>query len=237
MRKTHMSLSPSQQWIKDRLDEAGVSQSELARQFGWDDPSKVNKIVNGIRRVSSEEMEIAKAFFASLRDDSAPLDRARPIRPALVNVPVSGKVAAGLFQEVDAAENQDLDEAVVARDPRWPQARILVFEVDGNSMNAFDPPIVDGARVSGPVFEEANIPFENGMPVIVQRSSADGQMLEWSVKEMEIRDDGYTFHPRSSDARYKPIIVDSDFNADDGKSVEVIALVTDITRPTVWGRR
>ncbi len=40
--------------------------------------------------------------------------------------------------------------------------------------------------------------------------------------------------PRSTDARYKPIVVDTDLNADDGKKVEIIALVTDVTRPVRW---
>lgn len=234
VRKSHMALSKHQQWIADQLAATGVSQSELARQIGLDDPSKVNRIVKGLRRVQPEELERAEAFFASLRSDGPPLDQARPVRATLIPTPVSGQVSAGLFQEVDGVENQDADEVLVARNPRYPQARMVVFDVGGNSMNAFDPPIPDGSRVSGPVFEDIREVPRSGMAVVIQRSTADGQMLEWSVKEIEVRDDGYTFHPRSTDARYKPIVVDTDLNADDGKKVEIIALVTDVTRPVRW---
>ena len=229
-----MALTKHQQWISDQLLATGVSQSELARHIGLDQ-SKINRITKGTRRVQPEELEKAEAFFRAL--NGAPLDEARPVNLSLVSTPVSGKVSAGLFQEVDDFENQDPEEVLAVRDPRYPQARLVVFEVGGNSMNAFDPPINDGARVSGPVFEDIREPFQNGMPVIVQRSLNDGQLLEWSVKELEVRDTGYTFHPRSTDPRYKPFSVDTDFNADDGRVVQVIALVTDITNPTKWGRR
>ncbi|MDF2809351.1 MAG: putative prophage repressor [Microvirga sp.] len=167
-------------------------------------------------------------------EGGAPLDAARPVRAQIVPTPISGKASAGVFQEIDDFENQDPAEVLVARDPRFPHARVVVFDVDGNSMNAFDPPIPDGSRVSGPVFEDIREVPRNGMAVVIQRSTADGQMLEWSVKEIEVREDGYTFHPRSTDARYKPIVVDTDLNADDGKKVEIIALVTDVTRPVRW---
>lgn len=234
MRKSHMALSKHQQWIADQLAATGVSQSELARQIGLDDPSKVNRIVKGQRRVQPDELERAHAFFASLSEAAPPLDTARPVRATMVPTPVSGQVSAGLFQEIDALGSQDPDEVLVARDARYPQARIVVFDVGGNSMNAFDPPIPDGARVSGPVFEDIREVPRTGMAVIIQRSTADGQMIEWSVKELEVRDDGYTFHPRSTDRRYKPIVVDTDLQADDGKTVEIVALVTDVTRPVRW---
>ncbi|WP_371346498.1 LexA family protein [Ancylobacter sp. IITR112] len=229
-----MALSKHQQWIADQLAATGVSQSELARQIGLDDPSKVNRIVRGLRRVQPDELERAEAFFASLAQGTPPTDNARPVRATMVPTPVSGQVSAGLFQEIDALGSQDPDEVLVARDPRYPQARIVVFDVGGNSMNAFDPPIPDGARVSGPVFEDTREVPRTGMAVIIQRSTSDGQMIEWSVKELEVRDDGYTFHPRSTDPRYKPIVVDTDLHADDGKTVEIVALVTDVTRPVRW---
>lgn len=237
MRNSHMALSKHQQWIADQLAATGVSQSELARQIGLDDPSKVNRIVKGLRRVQPEELERAEAFFASLDAGAPPMDAARPVRTTLISTPVSGQVSAGVFQEIDEAENQDPDEALVARNPRYPQARVLVFDVSGNSMNAFDPPIPDGSRVSGPAFEDIREVPRNGMAVIIQRSTSDGQMIEWSVKELEVRDDGYTFHPRSTDPRYKPIVVDTDLHADDGKTVEIVALVTDVTRSVRWGQR
>jgi len=226
-----MSLSKHQQWIVDQLEATGVSQSDLARAIGLEQ-SKINRITKGTRRVQLDELEKAEAFFRTLED--APVDHVRPVSLSLVSTPISGKVRAGSFQQVDELDDQDPDEALIARDPRFPSARVLVFDVVGNSMNALEPvPIPDGSRVSGPAFEDLHgrEPLSDGMVVVVQRSTADGQMLEWSIKEVESRDDGFAFLPRSTDPRFKPIIVDTDLNATDGKIVEIIALVTDVTRP------
>ncbi len=150
----------------------------------------------GIRKGHSAGRELFEAHGAARRGRGrSALDAARPVRTQIVPTPIPGKASAGVFQEIDDFENQDATEVLVARDPRFPHARIVVFDVDGNSMNAFDPPIPDGSRVSGPAFEDIREVPRNGMAVVIQRSTADGQMLEWSVKEIEVREDGYTFHP------------------------------------------
>ncbi|MDR6953820.1 transcriptional regulator with XRE-family HTH domain [Ancylobacter sp. 3268] len=209
-------------WIhQDMADAMGVSQPAVTRWAAGKSFPRGESYV--------KLMELAKSVL-----EDEPVDEARPVRAALVSTPLSGQVSAGLFQEVDELENQDPDEVLAQRDPRYPRARTLVFDVGGNSMNAFDPPIPDGSRVSGPAFEDINEKLQNGMAVVIERRSADGQMREWSVKELEVRDDGYTFHPRSTDPRYKPILVDTNLQADDGKTVEIIALVVDVTRPVRW---
>lgn len=205
---------------------------ELAAAVGVTQPA-VSRWAAGKSFPRGESYLKLMALLADVEGD-APTDRARPVRQEHVLTPISGKVSAGIFQEASDFENQDAREVLAARDPRFPQARIVAFDVDGNSMNAYDPPIPDGARVSGPVFEDIREVPRTGMAVIIQRSTADGQMIEWSVKELEVRDDGYTFHPRSTDPRYKPIVVDTDLHADDGKMVEIVALVTDVTRPVRW---
>ncbi len=153
-----------------------------------------------------------------------PFDGARPVRVSLVTYACFRQSERRTFPGSRRLREPGCGRGPGRARPALPTcARIVVFDVDGNSMNSFDPPIPDGSRVSGPVFEDIREVPQNGMAVTIQRRSADGQMLEWSVKEVEVRDDGFTFHPRSTDNRYKPIVVDTDLHADDGKTVEIIA--------------
>ena len=45
------------------------------------------------------------------------------------------------------------------------------------------------------------------------------------MKQIEIHEDRTEFHPRSTNPKHKPIVVQRNFTADDGVEVEVIALV------------
>ena len=63
------------------------------------------------------------------------------------------------------------------------------------------------------------------MVVVVQRLKDGGQTREWSIKQVEFFADRIEFHPRSTNARHKPIVVNHDMFADDGVEVAVIALI------------
>lgn len=95
-------------------------------------------------------------------------------------------------------------------------------------MNDLKPrPILDGDRIVGVAYEDiANeVPLRDGMTVVVQRSRDGGQFREWSVKQLVLLQGRTEFHPRSTNPRYKPIVVDRDLFADDGSQVEIICIV------------
>ena len=66
--------------------------------------------------------------------------------------------------------------------------------------------------------------LRDGMVVVVERSKDGGMTREWSVKQLEIYQDRTEFHPRSTNPRHKPIIINRDYSADDGTQVEIIGL-------------
>ncbi|MBB3937911.1 LexA family protein [Aureimonas phyllosphaerae] len=219
-----MRNNPYHDWFVEQLAKSGKSQSELARHMGLK-PSMVNKIVHGTRKLSSSEVADAASFFGQ----SAPsFDEVRE-SGGLRSVVVVGRVEAGAFREVDdMIDDSEREEIALPADNLFPNARIMAFDVIGDSMNALKPrPILEGDRVIAVAYEDiAHLkPLRDGLVVVVERSHNSGMMREWSVKQLEIFDDHYEFHPRSSNRKHKPILVERDLSADDGTTVEIIAVV------------
>lgn len=149
-----------------------------------------------------------------------------PAQFTMVPSIVAGTVEAGSFREVDPYDQSEHEVEFVPADPKYPKARVLQFNVAGDSMNALRPlPILPGSRAVGVAFDDIDIPLRNGMVVVVQRSKDGGQTREWSIKQVEFFADRIEFHPRSTNPRHKPIVVSHDFFADDGVEVAVIALI------------
>lgn len=166
----------------------------------------------------------ATSTDAQLRNELSQVDLGE-----LVPVKIAGKVKAGEFIAIeDLGDWEEPEEFLDTRDPRFPHARHLGFEVEGDSMNALKPrPIQDGDRLSALAYEDIadRYPLRDGMIVVVERTRHGGHEREWSVKQLEIYEDRMEFHPRSTNPRYKPIVIKRDSLADDGVTVEIIAIV------------
>jgi transcriptional regulator with XRE-family HTH domain len=218
----------------DREREAkGWSGRQLAKEAGIE-YAVVNKYLNGkIAQPRGNAMQkLANAInrpLLWLRDgteeqrDSATPSTARVSLGAII-----GKVEAGTFREVDPFDQSERATMEIPVDPRFPHARQLIFEVSGDSMNNLKPrPILEGDRIVGIAYEdvEGQMVLRDGMVVVVERTRDDGQYREWSVKELVLLKDRTEFHPRSTNPRHKPIVVDRDLFADDGTKVNILALV------------
>ncbi|KFC73220.1 hypothetical protein FG93_01964 [Bosea sp. LC85] len=223
-----------------------MSQAELARQLTEAlgrsiDRAAINKMTTGNRKISGDEMlaitRILKpassepASQASIREGlatSIPM-QVRPASSELAPYRIAGKVEAGAFRPQE--DLGDWDEAKVIydkRDPKYPDARHLSFDVDGDSMNALKPrPILSGDQVLAVSYEDISdrTPIRDGMVVVVERSRYSGMEREWSIKQIELYADRIEFHPRSTNPRHEVIKVPRDNTADDGQKVEIIALV------------
>lgn len=143
-------------------------------------------------------------------------------------VTVIGKVAAGVFREVDDTDQSEKRRILEAPDERFPNARRLAFEVEGDSMNELQPrPILAGDTLICVAFEDVakQVKVRDRMVVVVERSRDGGQTREWSVKQVELYEDRIEFHPRSSNPKHQPIVVSRNAQADEGVQVEIIALV------------
>lgn len=206
------------------------------------------KLERGERGLTERTIErAAKAFGASKSEvlgDQTPVDEPISIAggstvvfaQAGARVPIVGTVEAGAYREFDDSNQDEPEHVTTDPDKRWPDARLVAMRVAGDSMNALTPvPIFDGATIVCVDYEDIadRYPMRTGLIVVVQRVAMGGHIREWSVKQLEVQDDHYIFHPRSTNAKHKPIIVTTDLQADDGTIVSVLALVRRIDNPVV----
>lgn len=217
--------------IKAGLEAAGESQSSLARHLGLH-PSAINKVWSGKRKLSTAELAAAAAFL----DINLPEREISRLPGGLVYGRVAGKVEAGSFREVDDFDQSEPEDIPVPADPRFPSARVLLFDVEGDSMNALQPvPIMPGSRVIAVAFEDIadRYPMRDGMVVVVERTRDGGLTREWSIKQVKYFSDRTELHPRSTNKKHKPIVITSDLTADDGSQVEIVALVSGLYTPII----
>ena len=228
--------------VIERLTQLGLGPVEAAVQGGLERTYIVD-IVDG--RKKSVRSDKLAGLARALKLDAQALARgeALPESDNVVPLPtseltlsnakmaigrVAGTVEAGAFREVDEFDQSEPVEIALPRDELFPNARQLVFDVAGDSMNDLRPlPIFPGSRLVGIAYEDVEhlVELKSGMVVVVQRERDGGHFREWSVKQLELFTDRAEFHPRSTNPKHKPIVIRRDHDADDGVTVQVIALV------------
>lgn len=147
-------------------------------------------------------------------------------KQSMVAVVYAGLVEAGTFREVSDFTDLEPEEIYQPADPEYPNVKQLLFDVRGDSMNDLKPrPILKGDRVVALDFEglRNRVALHTGMVVIVQQSLNGGLLVERSVKQLEVYEDRYEFHPRSTLAKYKPIVIPHDMEPEDGREVKILA--------------
>lgn len=65
----------------------------------------------------------------------------------------------------------------------------------------------------------------SGSYVVVERTRFQGSERELTVKEIRYYRDRYELHPNSTDASYRPIVVQHDEAPDDETQVRIVGLV------------
>lgn len=222
-----MALDVYQQWVADGLKAPGKTQTGLAKHLGLSGPSLVSNIVRGQRQVKTNEIRLIAEYLGVPPPDV----EISPSETGLVPALVAGIASASMFREVGDFDQSEPTMMFVPADADFPGARILLFDVAGDSMDDLKPrPIIDGDRLQCLAYEDIahTVPLRNGMVVVAQRTKDNGHLREWSVKQLEVRDDTVVFHPRSTNPRHKPIVVDRDAFHDGGTEVEIIAIVRNI---------
>jgi len=216
--------------------ERGLSLETLADMVGLS-TSQVSRFETGKREPRVHEMEKIAVALGCQLDEIMPagteapggFGQSAPVRKGLLPIPLVGRTAAGVFREVVEFEDAEPEYVFEPEDEDFPQARRFALTVEGDSMNAAQPPIPDGARVICVDFEQTGQPYLEGMIVVIQRVREGGHLREWSVKEIELHDDEVWFCPRSTNSKYKPIKVLNDPQDDQWQSLEVIGLVRDVS--------
>lgn len=211
------------EWIRAGLKQTGKKQNALASHLGIAH-TQITSLLKGNRNLKVDEIPRIAEFLGI----DPPNAEARPLSVEMSPVRKAGTVEAGTFREVDEFDQSEPEEINIEPDKRFPNARRMYFEVLGDSMNNLQPtPIFPGAKCICVDFQDvAHLTgLRDGMIVVVQRARDGGHIREWSVKQIAMFDDRVEYQPRSTNPRHKPIVVKRDHDADDGVSVEVIALV------------
>lgn len=232
------------EYPKDRLRRARAaagyeSPTDAANAF----PRDINKNTlisheNGNRAISKKAAEkygelfgvsAGWILFNTTDEAGAPAPNEVSLsRVGMTAALVAGRVEAGTFREVDEFDQSERVEVALPRDELFPNARQLLFDCSGDSMNDLKPrPILQGDRLVCLAYDDVEhlLELKSGMVVVVERTRDSGHFREWSVKQLELYPDRAEFHPRSTNPKHKPIVIRQDHEADDGVTVKVIALV------------
>lgn len=120
------------------------------------------------------------------------------------NVPVVGFTQAGVWTEFESFEDDGFHGEQIPHVPgKWSKLQQYAFKVRGNSMDA--DRIFDGDFVVVVNYFEARSDIVDGDRVVIER--VRNSATERTIKQIEIKGKEVHFCPRSSDSRYKPIIV------------------------------
>lgn len=216
--------------LKRRRKALNLSLEKLSAMVGLS-ISQVQRFETGDREPKKTDLEnLAKALGCTvpeLLEIEPPI--ASPVFGSLVPVPIAGRTAAGVFREVVEFDDAEPEYVFEPEDEDFPKARRFALTVEGDSMNAADPPMPDGCRVICVDFEQTGQPLTDGLIVVLQRTREGGHLREWSVKEVELHDDEVWFCPRSTNKKHRPIKVPFAPEASEWNSLEIMGLVRDVS--------
>lgn len=140
-----------------------------------------------------------------------------------------GILEAGNFREIDAAPG---DRKILRLPlPGYALARQRAWEVRGDSMDQLD--IREGMYVHAAdreTFEDYYRNLRDRDVVIVERLEADNSRHELTAKEMLIYEDRTELHPRSSNAKWQPIVLQ---RGQKNHNVRIVAIVLEAFKPTI----
>jgi SOS-response transcriptional repressor LexA len=224
--------------LRHAREQAGFkSARSAALKHGWGS-STYAAHENGQNKFDDQAaITYAKAFKVSagwlVTGDGAPPPaagalsaRKPPSQITLVEIPVAGRVQAGAYLEPEDFGDFIEEPIMAPPDRKFPHARQVAFIVAGDSMNDAKPtPYLPGTYLICVDFEDIERPLANGMKVVIERTRDGGHLREWSVKEVEMFVDRVEYHPRSTNKRFRPIVVPIDAEPEDGQTVRVLALV------------
>jgi len=212
--------------FKNARIAAGLTQEQLAERAG------VSRItINRIEKKDALSRKQAKLFAPVLGVDEETLilgqqtaDTFERSKSGLGSVPVIGEVAAGIWLEVDVFDEPRLEPIPTVLDARYPPESQFALIVRGPSINRTAK---DGAILLC-VSMDSGISINDGDLVIVERTRAQGAMVETTAKFVKRRNGGYELWPHSTDPRYQePLFINED-ETDGDVSIGIKARVLSI---------
>ena len=233
-------LRKAKGWTQQQAADAmGISKGGYVKLEHGDRNLRPNSIDAAAKAFEVPRRTIARDFLSqpeliggqAAEPDGEVLEHSRDI----VFARSGGTVEAGAFRPIEDFSDAEPDPVPRPRDPDYPWATLVVFQAFGDSMNALATPILPNSILVCVDFASLRdrVPLRNGLVVVVEQRLQGGHLRERSVKQIEIFEDRVEFHPRSTNPKHKPIIVPwkmfTDETEDDGRHVEVIAIVKEIS--------
>jgi transcriptional regulator with XRE-family HTH domain len=211
-----------------------LSQAELAKRIGVEQ-STITETESGHIRRPKKLRELARELLVSeawlLGEVEDPLAPASQLyrQVGTVEVPMVGRVEAGAYRVQEPFDDLEAPKVVTAADKRFPNAKMMAFEVSGDSAN--ERGILDKDIVIGIDFVDSGLPVRDGMMVVVQQTRDAGHTLEWTIKEVCTFRDRIELLPRSTNKKHKKIVVKPNFDqetgcrTEEGSEIKILAVV------------
>jgi len=197
----------------------------LAKSLGLND-SFIRDILRGKTRSPSAE-NLAKladalgttAAYLQGTSDEPELTNRKPV--TIRGVPYRGEVAAGIWIEVGEGVFEPDEWLPINPLPQYPEGSVYCLTVRGDSLDKVAGP---GTTLVCVDLNESGLGFRDGDLVIVERSKAQGGMLEMTAKRVRAVRGGYELYPESTNPKWKPVVFPARSDTD-GEMVRVIAKV------------
>ncbi|MGN6290424.1 MAG: LexA family protein [Sphingopyxis terrae] len=202
--------------LRQLREALGLSQEVIADRLG-NSVSQVSRWEAGRSNIPSERLpDLARAYECRVSDIFQ--DEDGPIVPVGPNIPIRGKVAAGVWAEA-WDQSEDGMTMMGRSDIETPMRDRFGVIVVGDSMNMRYPA---GTLLECIAFY-SNVEISSGKRVIVQRRRYNGD-IEVTVKEYMIDDQGVEWLvPRSYNPSFQQFRVDDP--GDDIEEVQIIGIV------------
>lgn len=150
----------------------------------------------------ARKFKVSLDWLLTGRGDMQP-NGAAPYEIDVAGLPLLGSIQAGHWLELGFAQEEARVEMVpIIRDPRFPHAKQYALRVVGDSMDLDYP---DGSIVTCVDFADSGMSLGEGLIVHVERQRAGGQLVEITLKAVELRRGKLCLVPHSSNPTWQPI--------------------------------
>lgn len=185
--------------LRKAFEKTGWTKAELARRsrVSYDN---VNKYLRGqVQQPRGDAMErIAKALNLD------PLYLMTGVRPgpavSEAAIPIRGRVAAGVWMEVETTDNENLDWLPFNPFPHHPSGSVYALIVDGDSMDRIAP---DGATIICIDIAMTGVSLREGDVAIVERRRGQEGLREVTAKRVDLIDGTLWLVPQSTNPKWE----------------------------------
>lgn len=199
--------------IKLLRDERKWTLADLAQRVGTSHAT-IQRLETGKMQLTEEwATRIAKALSVQLPEIFGEI-----VPAAAQGLAVLGEVQAGVWREVEIADEPKYTPLPIGNDPRYSDKAQFALLVRGESMNRI---VRDGSYIVCVSWAElGRQPRDNDLVVVERRR--DG-LVETTLKRIRLQDQKVILHPDSDDPRWQtPIVLDGSLENDE---IAITALV------------